>query len=126
MERAAPVGTKIFLQLRTDTIDKCLLLEYNTPMNNNDYNGYTNRATWNIVLWASNDGGLYDYLREMYERMIQNDMDASERESQIKANLMEWYGSTTPDGDKLEDADWVQIRESLDESYDFILDAYNL
>jgi hypothetical protein len=95
-------------------------------MNNNEYNGYTNRATWNIVLWASNDGGLYDYLREMYERMIQNDMDASEREEQIKANLMEWYGSTTPDGDKLEDADWVQIRESLDESYDFILDAYNL
>ena len=95
-------------------------------MNNNDYNGYASRATWNVILWASNDESVYDYLHDLYERMLKKDMDETERELQIKSNLMEWFGSTTPDGDKLEDANWCQIRENLDESYDFILDAYNL
>ena len=95
-------------------------------MKTNDYNGYTNRATWNVVLWASNDECTYDYLRETYAYMVQRNMDETEREAQIKANLMEWYGSTTPDGDKLEDADWFQIRETFDESYDFLLEAYRL
>lgn len=29
-----------------------------------DYNGWKNRATWNVALWLNNDGGLYNLMLE--------------------------------------------------------------
>jgi len=30
-------------------------------MTNTTYNGWTNRATWNVALWINGDKGLYDF-----------------------------------------------------------------
>ena len=36
----------------------------------------------------------------------------------------EWYGSTTPDGDLLDDVDWEEIREMMDDDNSEILDEF--
>ena len=93
---------------------------YNTRMNNDTtYNGYTNRATWNLILWISNDECAYTFFQDLYYRIggdvIEDRTDAVERTSR------EWFGSTTPDGDRLDDVNWIEATETLDEDYEEII-----
>ncbi len=92
---------------------------YNTRMNNTTYNGYSNRATWNLILWISNDECAYTFFQDLYYRIggdvIEDRTDAVERTSR------EWFGSTTPDGDRLDDVNWIEATESLDEDYEEII-----
>jgi hypothetical protein len=42
----------------------------------------------------------------------------------IERESREWYGSTTPDGDLLDDVDWEEIREMMDDDNSEILDEF--
>ena len=84
-------------------------------MENNTYNGWTNRSTWNLVLWISNDAAAYDHFDTLYSRMHCHTDE--EREDAIRAAAFEWFGHTTPDGDELDEVNWEEVRVSFDEDF---------
>ena len=93
---------------------------YNTRMNNDTtYNGYYNRATWNLLLWISNDECAYTFFRDLYYR-IGGDV-IEERETAVMSAAREWFGSTTPDGDRLDDVCWEEAIQHLDEDFEEII-----
>ena len=87
-------------------------------MENTTYNGYTNRATWNLLLWISNDECAYTFFRDLYHRI--GGAVVEERERAVFGAAREWFGSTTPDGDRLEDVNWCEAVEHLDEHFEEI------
>lgn len=72
------------------------------------YNGYSNRATWNIVLWVSNDEGMYNSCRKRWMAHTPSASDA-----------LDWciihFGHNTPDGDRIADADFDQVAKAFAE-----------
>lgn len=42
------------------------------------YNGWTNRETWLVNLWLSNDQGTYNYVRDLIAERIASDMDTDD------------------------------------------------
>tara|TARA_Y100001972_G_C7576063_1_gene289061 strand:- start:617 stop:907 length:291 start_codon:yes stop_codon:yes gene_type:complete len=91
-------------------------------MENNTYNGYYNRATWNLMLWINNDEPAYTHFRELYMRIGGDDPD--DRQDMIERECRDWFGSTTPDRCSLDDVLWEEIREHLDEDNSDILDEF--
>lgn len=76
------------------------------------YNGWTNRATWNCYLWLTgHDEGIYHASRDLVKR-YKSDIGA---EIKIKALCREMWGRKTPDGDRLAEVDWSAIVEALRE-----------
>lgn len=79
-----------------------------------DYNGWSNRATWNVSLWLNNDEGTYHEL----VRMQRNADDKDELAEKIEEFCYELWPAphrnqaATPDGDFLRDVDWEEIAES--------------
>lgn len=66
------------------------------------YNGWTNRATWNVSAWFAND----DYLYEMVTVLKMTDA------SQFENFCRFMWSNHTPDGDNLDDVDWDEIVQS--------------
>jgi hypothetical protein len=85
-------------------------------MKNDTYNGWTNRSTWNLVLWISNDAAAYDHFDTLYSRMHSHTDE--KREEAVRAAAFEWFGHTTPDGDELDEVNWEEVRVSLDEDFE--------
>lgn len=85
-----------------------------TVANDTTYNGWSNRATWNVSLWLNNDEGTYHDLFRMQQRAD----DKDELAEKIEAYCYEIWPSEhrnaacTPDGDLLRDVDWEEIAES--------------
>ena len=92
---------------------------YNTRMNNTTYNGYSNRATWNLILWISNDECAYTFFQDLYYR-IGGDV-IEDRTEQVERTCREWFGSTTPDDCLLDDVNWIEATETLDEDFEEII-----
>lgn len=70
------------------------------------YNGWTNRATWNVALWAGNDEPSYRYFRDQRPREGGYDAGSAER---VARDL---FQDKTPDGDSLADVNWTEIAEA--------------
>lgn len=71
-----------------------------------DYNGWGNRATWNVSLWLNNDEGTYQDLARLTRRAINVEDLAQEIENYCRAL---WENGQTPDGDPLNEADFTEI-----------------
>lgn len=80
-------------------------------MTSNTYNGYTNYATWNYVLWASNDEYSYKAVARAGRALANAEMtwDADEAEKIMRSVV----GDETPDGARAEEVDWDEMAEAL-------------
>lgn len=77
------------------------------------YNGYTNWATWNIMLWASNDEGIYKQISEFVKWFS----GRIAFEKKVYCLFMDLFPYGTPDmefGD-MKDVDWKQVTKHLTE-----------
>ena len=68
-----------------------------------EYNGWSDRTTWNCALWIGNDEGLYSWARDI--RDYGNFIEA----------MREFGMDKTPDGAKWEEADFGEMQEMMDE-----------
>lgn len=73
------------------------------------YNGWSNRATWNVSLWLNNDEGTYHELQRM-QRRADDKGELAEAIEQFCRDI--WPNGETPDGDKLDEADFDELAES--------------
>jgi len=71
-------------------------------MNNNDYNGWTNRATWNVSAWLGNDSDIYRMVVAL--KMV----DASQFENFCRY----LWKNETPDGCSLTEVNWQEIADT--------------
>jgi hypothetical protein len=72
-----------------------------------DYNGWTNKATWNTVLWLFNDYNMYQEIKG-YSGQKMTGMQA-------KAIVTRIMGDTTPDGISTKNANWREVADALTE-----------
>ena len=71
-------------------------------MNDDDYNGWANRATWNVNIWLAND----NYTHELMSSLKMTDSDQFE-------NFCHYiWKDKTPDGCLLSEVDWQEIAEN--------------
>lgn len=94
-------------------------------MSDNDYNGWKNFETWNVNLWIQNDEGLYGFVRDGLEDLLDNHGNDWENVSlrEIKELVIDAFGTcspgfggkATPDGVRLTDAriDWNEISDAF-------------
>ena len=68
-------------------------------MTTETYNGWENRATWNLVLWAENDYELYQWIRENKISSLYR----LKKELQTVGGYLEKFKDETPDGYKWDD-----------------------
>jgi hypothetical protein len=83
-------------------------------IDNKPYNGHTNWATWNVMLWLDNDEGLYKEYRRLAARRR---FSADSAEEFVK----EWMPSGTPDFDspaEFSNVDWDSIAENMNEGFE--------
>ena len=69
------------------------------------YNGWKNRSTWNVNLWAMNEEGLYHSVME--------GKPYTPESAEEKARGL--FGDNTPDGDSLKEVDWEEIANAWNE-----------
>ena len=74
-----------------------------------DYNGWTNRATWNTNLWITNIQGLYRIVTDM----MFTDRNVGKFTDNLEHFMWILWEGKTPDGDNMREVDWVQIANSI-------------
>ncbi len=88
------------------------------------YNGWSNRATWNLALWLENDWSLQlvvwtrdqkiasgSDLRETMEQDIcELELRSYYLEPQAGCAISQFF---TPDGERFDDADWDEVFKAL-------------
>ena len=73
------------------------------------YNGWTNRSTWNVQLWITNDYGTYRSIMAIYQRSA-NAGDFADCIEHYLTNII-WDKGVTPDGDRLNVVIWPEIAD---------------
>lgn len=83
-------------------------------MNREEYQGWTNWETWNVALWIENDGWSVDRDECVRDRTCDSAEKFRERMTEAFAqHLPQRWTPVTPDGARLEDADWDELFEYL-------------
>lgn len=85
-------------------------------MNNENYNGWKNRGTWNIALWLGNDEGLYRAAIELRNQLAKDGRHIKTAAT-AKKIVLDLMGETTPDNIKTtaKNIDWVEIKQAINE-----------
>ena len=80
---------------------------YQTQIEDETYNGWTNYETWNVSLWIGNDESMYNMARGWAEHGYKS----------LSHLLIETFGPKTPDGVKWNDGvlDIQELNEMLAE-----------
>ena len=77
------------------------------------YNGWTNRATWNVALWCDNDYNLYQtkmaFIRELAGKPGGKRNISGMRVRNVCERM---FGDVTPDNCKLKSTNWAEIARS--------------
>lgn len=86
--------------------------------NDTTYNGWTNYETWNVTLWIDNDEGLYGFVRDGLEELLERNGNdwTNISETELKELVRDAFGSNkTPDGVSLFDSDieWSEVSDML-------------
>ena len=87
--------------------------EYSGPSYNQirmEYNGWTNRETWNVCLWIFGDEAIYNSFRAEQTRV--GTFTPVTAENFVRGL---WPSGTTPDGDVLRNANWAEVSEAFNE-----------
>tara|TARA_R100000234_G_scaffold33319_4_gene19616 strand:- start:612 stop:923 length:312 start_codon:yes stop_codon:yes gene_type:complete len=97
----------------------------------NGYNGWSNRATWNVNLWIMNDEGMYDLWVARSRCQLQNCQRTARyvytsnpwSPENVQDFVRDVFGRglpfdsiRTPDGDHVSDADFVQLADVWSDS----------
>jgi len=87
---------------------------YGGYMERKEYNGWVNRATWNVALWLDNDEGLYGGM-QAFMKHHKGDV-TPEDAKRFCVGIFE--NQKTPDGIDLkkDDVEWKDIAEVIQES----------
>jgi len=80
-----------------------------------NYLGWKNRDTWNVILWLQNDEGLYNALSNESRAMKRAMSEWSP--ALAREFCHRWMGDKTPDGIPLssKDIDWDEVAEAMNE-----------
>lgn len=76
-----------------------------------DYNGWSNRATWNVALWIGNDEPLYRQAVETVRRYKKDDKEFTAEAA--RTFCLQSLGSKTPDGDRVASANFNEIAAAM-------------
>lgn len=82
-----------------------------TQATKQDYNDWSNRATWNVSLWLNNDEGTYRSLHNRFQRSREQTVSAYKAIIQGYCNEI-WPDGKTPDGCLLSEVNWLEIAKS--------------
>ena len=72
-----------------------------------EYNGWSNRETWNVQLWITNQESIYKLIR----RIAKGCKSTSELADNIEGFLLILWEDKTPDGDSLGPVNWSEIAD---------------
>ena len=78
-----------------------------TTLQAEEYNGWTNRSTWNVQLWITNKESLY----KLIGTIAKGCRSVSELADNLEAFLGILWNGKTPDGDSLAPVNWVEIAD---------------
>ena len=86
--------------------------------NTQEYNGWTNWETWNVLLWLDNEENLY----KIKQSFIRTNEHKQNFESLVKSFLIDMFPNGTQDMDSAEEMNAVnyeEIAETWQEEYEF-------
>jgi len=89
-----------------------------TADNQEKYNGWTNRETWNVQLWITNTESLYKLIKGLLGTRQQGSVTTGEFADRIEGFLWIIWDGITPDNLKLNPVNWVEIAEHWFHDYD--------
>ena len=93
--------------------------------NDTTYNGWANYETWNVTLWIDNDEGLYGFVRDGLESLLESNGNdwTNISETELKELVYDAFGAcstgyggkATPDGVRILDPkiDWTEVSDML-------------
>ena len=93
-----------------------------TTMQDDGYNGWTNRETWNVQLWITNDEPLYKLVKSLLGNPQKGSVTTGTFADDLEAFLWIMWEGKTPDGCRLNPVNWVEIATSWFEDYKDYLD----
>lgn len=79
--------------------------------NNTEYNGWANKATWNVSLWANNTESNYNAMMRNFD-----DLHDQIEVDDVEDWFRDRWGDKTPDGFDLDEVDWAQIADMVQEA----------
>ena len=79
------------------------------------YNGWSNKATWNVQLWITNKESIY----KLVQMLARGSSGVGEFADTLEAFLWILWEGKTPDGERLNPVNWVEIAEAWGEDNDY-------